>query len=145
VVDESDNYNGGESSSSSSSSTLSEGGRTSDPDTDFDEEEQFIALELKRVNFPQEQKLTQGVGEAAVPLNKTFTPLQEPSFKKKEFLQNSSKPTLFTPREKKKLKKLRKKMFRKLNCGRCVDAIRGCCDSNGERDIFFHFLIFFLE
>jgi hypothetical protein len=35
---------------------------------------------------------------------------------------------ILSPRQRKRLEKLRRKMFRKLNCGRCADTIRGCCD-----------------
>jgi len=35
---------------------------------------------------------------------------------------------ILSPRQKQRLHKLRRKMFRKLNCGRCADTIRGCCD-----------------
>lgn len=129
---------------SSNSSSSGAGSSTLSGDTDLESEE-FLALECQKVNTALVSRGGEGGGdsltleeqgdEEAANTNKTGSIRELVPLKRvKESQANSSRLPTFTPVQKQRLKKLRKKMFRKLNCGRCTDAVRGCCheDDNGE-------------
>lgn len=140
-------------SSSSGNNTSGESTLSGSGDTDVEAEE-FLALELERVNPVLEEgggkeivlaevvpELTQEDAQITLSTNNKEGSSggggRTAPFKSVKEIPNSDKPTTFTPVQKQRLKKLRKKMFRKLNCGRCADAVRGCCDDNGEYPRFF--------